>query len=430
MEEPSTQTGRAPEGPASSQPLASARPPASPPTMFGILADRNFRLYWIALQLSVLARIVQFVAQNWLVLELTNSPLMLGVTSLANTLPSLALTLVGGAIADRANRKIIFIATELIMAFLYIVLATLIATGTVRIEHVIIFAFLTGCVRALDQPTRQAILPQVISKKDMINAVVLVNIVWQLGYLAGPAVAGMLIYLWGVGSAFYVGAVGFLVTVALLLLVHVEPAQSTGKKRSLLQEMAEGLDYIRNDAIVRTLIGLSVFNGIFGLSYQTLMPVFARDILDVGSRGYGFLNAASGAGSVIGAFIVAYLARFRKKGWQILIGAAVSGLLLIGFALSSSYPLSMGILFLIGVATDLYLTTTGSVLQLYLPDQLRGRVFAIYGLTWGLMPLGGMILGTTAEFAGAPIAVVLAGVLVTATAVYIAMTKPKMRRLE
>ena len=430
MDDTSTQTGRAPEGSASSQPLASAHPPASRRTMFGILADRNFRLYWIALQLSVLARIIQFVAQNWLVLELTNSPLMLGVTSLANTLPSLALTLVGGAIADRANRKIIFISTELIMAFLYIVLATLIATGTVRIEHVIIFAFLTGCVRALDQPTRQAILPQVISKKDMINAVVLVNIVWQLGYLAGPAVAGILIYLWGVGSAFYVGAVGFLVTVALLLLVHVEPDQSSGKKRSLLQEMAEGLNYIRNDAIVRTLIGLSIFNGIFGLAYQTLMPVFARDILEVGSRGYGFLNAVAGAGSVLGAFIVAYLARFRKKGWQILIGAAVSGLLLIGFALSSSYPLSMGILFLIGVATDLYLTTTGSVLQLYLPDKLRGRVFAIYGLTWGLMPLGGMILGTTAEFAGAPVAVVLSGLLVTATAVYIGVTKAKMRRLE
>lgn len=398
--------------------------------MFGILADRNFRLYWIALQLSVLARIVQYVAQNWLVLELTNSPLMLGVTSLSNTLPTLVLTLIGGAIADRANRKILFIATELTMALLYIVLATLIATGTVRIAHVIIFAFLTGCVRALDQPTRQAILPQVIAKKEMINAVVLVNIVWQLSYLAGPAVAGMLIYLWGVGSAFYVGAAGFLTTVALLLLVHVEPAPPTGKKRSLVQEMGEGLAYIRNDEIVRTLIGLSIFNGIFGLSYQTLMPVFARDILDVGSRGYGFLNAASGAGSVIGALIVAYLARFRNKGRQILIGAAVSGLLLIGFALSPAYALSMGILFLIGLMTDLYLTTTGSVLQLYLPDQLRGRVFAIYGLTWGLMPLGGMILGTIAEFAGAPAAVTLSGLLVTAAALYIAVTKAQIRRLE
>jgi MFS family permease len=233
-----------------------------------------------------------------------------------------------------------------------------------------------------------------------------------------------------VGAAFYVGAFAFIVTVALLLLVHVEPAQPSAKKRTLLQEMAEGLNYIRNDPIVRTLIGLSIFNGIFGLAYQTLMPVFARDILEVGSRGYGFLNAVGGAGSVLGALIVAYLARFRKKGWQILLGTSVSGLLLIGFALSTSYPLSMGILFLIGVATDLYLTTTGSVLQLYLPDQLRGRVFAIYGLTWSLMPLGGMISGTIAEFAGAPIAVVLAGAVVTAAALYVGVTKPRMLRLE
>jgi MFS family permease len=282
----------------------------------------------------------------------------------------------------------------------------------------------------VDQPTRQAILPQVVPKKEMINAVVLVNIVWQLSYLAGPAVAGMLIYLSGVGLTFYAAAGAFLATVALLLCVRVEPAPPAQKDRSLRQEMADGLNYIRGDGLVRALIGLSIFNGIFALSYQTLMPVFARDILDAGSRGYGFLQAAGGAGSVIGALLVAYLARYGKKGRQIILGAAASGLLLVAFAFSTSYPLSMAILFVIGLTTDLYLTTTGGVLQLHLPDRLRGRVFAIYGLTWSLMPLGGMIAGAIAEYAGAPAAVALAGLLVTAAALYAGATKPELKQIK
>jgi MFS family permease len=264
----------------------------------------------------------------------------------------------------------------------------------------------------------------------MVNAVALANTVWQLSHLVGPAIAGMLIYLYGVGSAFYVGCFGFLVAVILVLLIHVNPATSSSTRRGFLREMLEGVNFIRQNEIIYSLIALSVFNGVFGMSYVTLMPVFARDILEVGSRGFGFLQTSGGAGSVLGALTVAYLSRSGKKGWQMIMGAFAFGMLLIGFGFSTSYPLSLGLLFLIGWANDLYLTTIGSVLQLHLPDQLRGRVMAIYGLTWSLMPLGGMIAGAVAEFAGAPVAVAICGFLVMAMALAMAKAVPRLRRLE
>jgi len=373
---------------------------------------------------------LQHVAQSWLVLELTNSPFMLGVTSLSNALPASVFLMLGGAIADRADRRLLFLVTEAIMACLYFVVATLITTGIVQVWHIIVFAFLSGCVRAIDNPTRQAILPQVIPREDMVNAVALANTVWQLSHLVGPAIAGMLIYMYGVGSTFYVGCFGFLVAVTLVFLIHVNPAPPLSSKRGFLREMLEGLNFIRSNEIIYSLIALSVFNGIFGMSYVTLMPVFARDILEVGSQGYGFLQTSGGAGSVVGALTVAYLAHSGKKGWQTIIGALAFGMLLIGFAFSTWYPLSLGLLFLVGWASDLYLTTIGSVLQLHLPDQLRGRVMAIYGLTWSLMPLGGVIAGAIAEFAGAPVAVAICGFLVTAMALALAVTVPRVRRLE
>ena len=398
--------------------------------MFTALRHRNFRLYWIALVCSILARMIHHIAQSWLVLELTNSPFMLGVVSLSNAVPASVLMMFGGAIADRADRRRLFLATETILACFYFIMATLIVTGLIQVWHIIIVSFLLGCVRAVDQPTRQAILPQVIPREDLVNGVALANTVWQLSHLVGPAIAGMLIYMYGVGSTFYVGGVGFLVTVTLVFLIQVNPAAPLSSKRGFLGQILEGLNFVRTNEIFYSLIALSVFNGIFGMSYVILMPVFARDILEVGSQGYGFLHATGGAGSVVGALTVAYLARSGKKGWQTIFGALAFGLMLMGFAFSTWYPLSLGLIFLVGWANDLYLTTIGSVLQLQLPDQLRGRVMAIYGLTWSLMPLGGMIAGTIAEFAGAPVAVAICGFLVIALTTGLVVAVPRVRRLD
>ncbi len=400
-------------------------------TIFSALHHRTFRLYWMVLLASILARNLQFVAQSWLVLQLTNSPFMLGVASLCSAIPAIAFVLLGGAVADRTSRRLLYISTEVMMACLYLALATLTATGIVRVWHVLLFAFLSGCVRAIDQPTRQALLPYTIPRDEMANAVALASTVWQLSRLVGPSIAGMLIYLLGIASGFYVGTVGFFFAVIVLILLPLhETIDTAGKQGNLLQSALEGVKFIRASKIIYSLIGMAFFNGVFGMSYMTLMPVFARDILAVGSKGYGFLQSAGGAGAVIGTVLVAYLARFRCKGRQTIIGAISFGLLLIGFAFSISYPLSLALIFFMGMANDFYLTTISAVLQLNLPDQFRGRVMGVYGLTWSLIPMGGTIAGAAAEYIGTQVTVAIGGFLVAAMALTVAMAFPSLRHLE
>lgn len=175
---------------------------------------------------------------------------------------------------------------------------------------------------------------------------------------------------------------------------------------------------------------MTFFNSIFGLSYVILMPVFARDILQVGSQGFGFLQTTTGAGSLLGVLIVASLARASRKGWQVIMGAAIFGISLIGFAFSPWYLLSLRLVFFIGLANQVYMTTIISILQLKVPDQLRGRVMSIFGLTWDLTPVGGTIAGTIAEFAGAPVAVAICGFMVLAMASMVAVYLPRVRQME
>jgi MFS family permease len=385
------------------------------------LSYPSFRLYWLALVSSILARNLQIVAQSWLVLQLTDSPLMLGLAGFIYGAPTIPLTLIGGAIADRANRRLLFIFTEAMMAVFYFAIATLIMAGRIQIWHVFVFAFLSGCVRAVDQPTRQALLPSTVPPEAMTNAVALTSMVWQLCRLVGPALAGMLIYLFGVASAFYTGGLAFLIAIALLLALRIRQAAFRAGGGSLLRSTLDGLKFIWHNEIFLILIGVSFFHAIFGMSYVTLMPVYARDILHAGSRGYGFLQSASGAGALIGAIMVALSASSPRKGLLALGALMVFGVILMGFAFATWFPLSLGLVFFIGMANDFFLTMVSSILQLRLPDGLRGRVMGVYGLTWSFMPIGGAIAGTIAEYASASLAVAVGALFVFAVSLFVAV---------
>jgi MFS family permease len=218
--------------------------------------------------------------------------------------------------------------------------------------------------------------------------------------------------------------------VSLWLGIRFEHQPTASSSGSLLQHMMDGLNFIRKNEIYYTFIGMTFFNSLFGMSYLILMPVFARDILAVGSQGFGFLQSAGGLGALCGVLAVAYFSHSRGKGIQAIRGAIIFGVLLIIFALSTSYPLSLVLACALGIASQFYITLINAVLQVNLPDQLRGRVMGIYGLTWDLMPVGGLIAGAIAEFAGAPAAVVVGGALVAVMALWVAIFLPNMRRLE
>jgi len=227
-----------------------------------------------------------------LVLQLTNSPLMLGLTGLTHSIPTIVLTLVGGVVADLTDRRRIMILIQGSMSVLFFVLATLVLTGKISMWHVLLFAFLSGCLRAFDRPSRYAILPQMVPREEIANAVALGSSIWQICRLVGPGVAGMLIYFFGVGETFYVCSLGSLSALILWFLINLDRQAFGESKMGLMRYMLGGLNFIRSNEIFYTLIGMTFFNSVFGMSYVILMPIFARDILHVGSWGFGFLQSA------------------------------------------------------------------------------------------------------------------------------------------
>jgi MFS family permease len=412
---------------------ATAQPTTGSHRIVGALSalrHRNYRLYWLGQLSSVLAQNMEGIAQSWLVLELTNSPLLLGLTGLAFAIPTITLTLLGGVIADRADRRRIMIFSQLGSASIFFILATLVVVGRIALWHVMTLAFLSGCIRAFDRPSRMALLPQMVPREDIPNAVAVGGTIWQLNRLVGPAVAGLLIYLIGIGPTYYFCFLASLSAVCLWLGIRFEHQPTAVSSGGLLQHMMDGLNFIRKNEIYYTFISMTFFNSVFGMSYLILMPVFARDVLTVGSQGFGFLQSAGGLGALCGVLAVAYFSHSRGKGRQAIGGAIVFGILLIIFALSKSYLLSLILACALGIASQFYITMINAILQVNLPDQLRGRVMGIYGLTWELMPVGGLIAGAIAEYAGAPAAVVVGGAFVAVMALGIAIFSPNMRRLE
>ncbi len=393
------------------------------------LKHRNYRFYWFGQLSSVLAQNMESVAQSWLVLELTNSPLLLGVTGLTFTIPTVALTLVGGAIADRTDRRRIMIAAQCGSALVYTLLTALVLTNSVALWHVMALAFLTGCTRAFDRPSRMALLPQMVPREDIPNAVAIGGTIWQLNKLVGPAIAGILIYLVGIGPTYLVCFFASGTAILLWLAIRLEGHPVGPPSRGLMPDMVEGVEFIRRNEIYWVFIGMTFFNSVFGMSYVIMMPVFARDVLHVGSQGFGFLQSAGGAGALAGVLCAAYLSHFPAKGLQAIIGAVFFGLTLILFALSGWFTLSLCAAFALGMAGQFYMTTIHAVLQMNLPNELRGRVMGIHGLAWELMPVGGLISGAIAQFAGAPVAVTFGGIMVGGMAFFVAVTMPRIRHL-
>jgi MFS family permease len=394
------------------------------------LRHRNYRLYWFGQLFSVLAQNMEHVAQGWLVLELTNSPLALGLTGLAQAIPTITLTLLGGAVADRADRRRIMIAAQSGVALIFLTLTALVLTRHAALWHVMVLAFLGGGIRAFDRPSRMAILPQMVPREDIPNAVAIGGTIWQLCRLVGPAAAGILIYLFGVGPTYAACFLGSFASIGLWLGIRTTRPGLAITSGSLLKNMLEGVNFIRRNELFYTFMGMTFFNSVFGMSYLILMPVFARDILQVGSQGFGFLQTAGGAGALVGTLAVAYFSETRRLPLQAARGATTFGILLLLFAVSRDYALSLVLAFVLGATSQFYITAINTVLQLNLPERLRGRVMGVYGLTWDLMPVGGTLAGTIAEFAGAPAAVVLGGLFVTGLALWAISIAPRFEDLK
>jgi MFS family permease len=384
---------------------------------FAALGTRNYRLYWIGLVFYVLGHRAEYVTFAWMVWEVTHDPLYLGYLGLAQGVPLVVFQLSGGVLADRVNRLRLLIATQILTALTLTIAFGLAAAGLVRVEHLLALAALSNVFRGFDEPTRLSLIPQLVERERLPNAVALGSIPWQAGRMIGPSVTGILIAAFGgtVGFGLAAGASFAALVLYSRLRVHADPSQSAGAH--LLRQLVEGLSFVAHNFVFAALIGLALFNAVFGLSYVTLLPIFADWYFNTGSVGYGLLNAAHGLGAFVGTLTVAATAHLiRRPGPAMLVPAVGMGLSLMAFAISPGMALALPMLLLVGFTNTFYLTQVSTFLQQRVPDRLRGRVLSLYSLCWNLLPLGGLIGGALAAAVDARFAVMFGGAMVAINA--------------
>ncbi len=391
--------------------------PTSTPR-FASLQHRNFRLLWAGLIVSNTGTWMQNVAQGWLVLQLTNSPFWLGLLGLSFAIPMIFLPLVGGAVVDRIDRIKLLYFTQTGAMLTTLVLAIMTWTGTVHISYILIASFISSALLAFDNPARQALIPELVPQRDLMNAISLNSATYTGAALIGPAIAGMLLAPLGAGSLFFLNALSYLsVLFALASMRNVQGRSSTARHTSLGKSILAGLSYTWKNRLILALLGLSALAAIFGRSYQNLLPIFARDIWSGGPAGYGILLSASGGGALVGAFGLASIRNVKRQGAILITSGLIFSLTVILFALSPYFWAGVVLLFIGGIAITVFGTIISTFIQIMVPNELRGRVMSLYSITLiGLPSLGALGIGSVAEMlggiTGAPRAVLMGGVIV------------------
>ena len=392
----------------------------------------QYRSYWFGTLASVCGFQMLMFAQGWLTYELTGSPLYLGYVAAASAVPSIGLNLFGGVFADKLDKRKLIFYTQILTASLIFTLALLTLFEVVRVWHIIALAFAAGAVNAFDQPARQALYPHLIDRRVIMSAVALNSAIWQGTRIVAPAVAGVIIGLIGTATAIFVAGAGFVIMAIVILTLRI-PQTDIGSTGSAFGALWEGLRFIAGSSIFSFLIAMTFFNSFFGMAYITMMPAFAVDILKVGADGQGLLMTVGGVGALGVTLLLSSSANFQRKGLLIIGGWLAFGLSIIAFALTSrfvgSLPLAMVLMFIMGTASSTYMISIMSSLQLLVPDGMRGRVMGFYGMTWSIMPLGGLQAGRIAEEVGVEVAIAIGGGLVAAFALGPALINRQVRNI-
>jgi MFS family permease len=328
--------------------------------------------------------------------------------------------------ADRFDRQRLMFMTQSFLMLTALVMGLIISVGELKVWHLFAFTLLTGVAWAFNMPVRQSVIPNLVPREDLMNAMALNSAGFNMTRIVGPTAAGILIAKLGPADNFYLQAAAYMVVALTVLRLTVPPARRSNTA-SVRENLAEGARYVFGNSTMRTLMLLALVPVVVALPYFTIMPIFAQDVLGRGAGGYGLLLAAPGIGAVIGTLTIASLSGIERKG-PVLLGAVFClGALLIVFALSRSFWLSFGLLIVIGAVQMSYMTTNQTLLQLIIPDELRGRVMGIYMLNQGLLPFGALFAGGLSDVLGAPGAVVIMGSITCVMAVVFAVKAKGLR---
>lgn len=397
---------------------------------FTSLFHRNYRYLWLGTVFMSGGQWIQQVTLGWLVYDLTGSAVLLGLLNGLRALPFLIASPIAGVFADRMDRRRLILVCEVFLAALTLLMAILVASGMVAIWHLFAFTVLTGIAWAFVDPIRQSLVPVLVPKADLMNAVALNSAAFNMTKVIGPSLGGLLIVAFGAAGNFLVQAVAYGAVLWFVVRMVVPPTPSEARRTSPMANLKEGLGYVWSNPVVFALMTAALVPRVFAMPFQVLMPVFQKDVLGVGPEGLGMLLAAPGLGALLAGLALATLSRrIERQGVFMLVSLVMLGFLMILFSWTRSLPLALVTLVFQGVFQIFYMATTHTMIQLIVPDRLRGRVMSIYALDRGLMPVGALFAGFAAHYVGAPLAVSAMGAIVIVLALLIAWLAPVVREL-
>jgi MFS family permease len=393
------------------------------------LRHRNFQLFFSGQLVSLVGTWMQSVAQSWLVYRLTGSALLLGSVGFASQIPVFLFAPLGGIAADRINRRHIVISTQVAAMLLALILAVLTLSHAIdrKVWLIFVLAALLGVVNAFDIPGRQSFLVDMVGKEDLMNAIALNSSMFNGARVIGPAIAGILVAKIGEGWCFFANAVSYIAVIIGLLMMRV-PNPARASMASPFEHMMEGFRFVERTAPIRALLLLLGVVSLVGMPYVVLMPIFADQILHGGARGLGILMGATGVGALLGALTLAFREGVKGLGRWVAWCCAGFGASLVVFAISHTFWISVILLLPVGYTMMLQMACSNTLIQVMVPDALRGRVMAVYSMMFmGMAPIGALLGGALADRLGAPVTVAIGGLASIAGAGWFGLQLPKIR---
>ena len=392
---------------------------------FAALRDPFFAKYISTYALSMTGLMVRVTAMGYLVYDLTGDPFLLGVMSFAQIAPEIIFGPVAAALLDRLDRRKLLIIIQIIYVIGMLTLVALIGLHVVQFWHLVVIGTVMGTAASFDWPARMALVPTLVDRPLLQSAVAINAATFNGARVVGPSLGGWLIGLVGVMWCFGLYAVALLPFIAMLTVMplHRRPVTRTSGG-SAWSELGEGYRYIWEHKPIRAMLTVDIVPIMLGMSYITMAPAIAQDVLGMGSEGLGYLLSGNGIGSLLGTLLVARMSGMRHRGMVVTIGVGLFGIALVAFGLTSSVALSLGMIVVVGLIYGTYSTMNDTLIQTTVDDAYRGRVSATYSMIWGLSPVGGLIAGTLAKFVGVQWAIAICGLLVLAYVPYLWFLTP------
>ena len=384
---------------------------------------------WLGSLTEHLGEWMEIAGYIWLARQLTDSPFLITLVGLARYIAMAFVPLIGGVVADRMNRRSLLIATLVFLACNSLALGVLVYAGVVAIWHMFIVGFLSGAAMSFNHPARQAIVPNLVKREHLLNAISLDTISVMGAIVVSGPIAGEILLRAGVAPLFAIRAAGALLAIVWLLMIKTN-LDPRGERRHPLRNMLEGFSYLRWHLPIAILLSLYLVPMASNRVYTDLLSVFALDVLHVGAREYGWLYAASGLGAVISLIALAPLGDYRHKGWLLFSTGMALGLSQASYGASPWLFPSLGLVVIMGGTRTAFMAVNATLIQSNIPDEVRGRVMSLREIAMGLGPVGGITAGAIAQYAGAPVAMMTMGGLFFLTALIVALASPNLRRME